>query len=221
MATTAKKTSKKPPKKATASKVKTTKPAAVKTTKKALGVQHLYQLNLYSLAVSLITAVGSALLLVSTSVQLWMSYMTRDEVADQTRVVLAPAARVVTEVELRYLLWGIFVISTITSLLLVTSLKKKYEAALSGHSSPLRWLFIGISSALLLEFVSILAGVSDVSTLKLVGVLILVTVFLGWTSEHQNQNAKTPQWSAYGVSLLTGSFFWRFFRSFFGGGSHE
>ncbi len=209
MARTAKKTAKKPTRKVAAKLAKTSKVVVKKSvSNQALSMISLYRLNLLSGVTSVLLAALSAFLLVSTTVQLLMSYMTRDVMADQSAVVLAPAVQVFTEVELRYVLSGIFAVGAIGSLLLATALRSRYEAKVAAGNSCWRWAFTGLSSALLLVFTSLLAGVTDIATLKLVGGLILATVFLSWTAERQNLDTKAPQWLAYIAALITGAWAW-------------
>ncbi len=208
MATTAKKTVKKPVKKAAGKPAKAAKVTTKKTVRGALSTSSLFRLNLLSAVIGIILAVTSVTLLVATIVQLLMNYMTRDAVVDEASVVLAPAVRVFAEVDLRYVLCGIFAVGAVGSLLLATALKAQYEAQAAERSSAWRWALTGLNSALLLGFVSILGGVTDIATLKLVGGLVFVTVFLSWLAERQNQGAKAPKWSAYIAALLTGTYAW-------------
>lgn len=214
---TAKKTSKKPAVKTTvktAAKKAPTKTAAAKATikkvsgKKILSLESLYKLNLVSALVSAALALVGALLLVPSTAQFVLNYMTADSLAGTGKVVLAPASRVMWEVELGYLLAVIFTLSAIGSLLLATVLKKRYDKAVGNQTSGFRWLFVGISSALLLEFASILAGVQDVATLKLIAALVLGASLLSWLAERENKGAGTKKWLAYAFALVAGSLAW-------------
>lgn len=218
MAATAKKNAKKPAAKAatkrSTAKKKPTKAAAVSasSSKPAINrpvtLESLYKLHIISAVISAVSALISALLLLPSTTQLVINYLTVDSLASADKVVLAPAARVVWEVELRYLLAGIFVIAAIGSLLLATILRKRYENTVANQTSGFRWLFVGISSALLLEFASILGGVQDLATLKLIAALVLVTSLLSWLAERENKGAANPKWLAYSFALVAGALAW-------------
>ena len=213
MATTVKKTSKKSVKKAAVKKTpaKTAPVQAVSKkakTRRVLSLESLYKLNLVSAVVSAALAVVSALLLVPATAQFVMNFMTVNSLASTDKVVLAPASRVIWEVELGYLLAAIFALSAISSLLLATSLRKRYEKTVSNETSGFRWLFVGITSALLLEFASILAGIQDVATLKLIAALVLGASLLSWLAERENKGAGNKKWLAYAFALIAGSLAW-------------
>ncbi len=217
MATTAKKPSKKPVKRA-AKKPAAKKTPAQKATvinsdkkpvlRKSFSFAALSKLHLVSAIVSAVLAVASALLLVPATAQFIMSYMTDSGTGGADKVVLAPATRVVWEVELGYLLAGIFAISAVASLLLATLLKKRYETTVTNKTSGFRWLFVGITSALLVEYASLIAGIQDIATLKLIGALVLVTALFSWLAERDNKGVSGAKWLAYSIALVAGTIAW-------------
>jgi MFS family permease len=178
-ATTKKTTAKKPAAKQAAS--------SKKTLKQMVTVEKLKKFNFFTAAISAIFAALSALLLSSKSAELYLPYSTKDELASLESTVLGPAYEVIATIELRYILAFIFGLSALFSLLMATSLRAKYEEGLKNKTSVVRWILFGIISALSLEFVSLLAGVSDIVTLKLIAGLVLVAALLGWVSENQNK----------------------------------
>lgn len=180
----------------------------LKTQPKKVLQEQIKKLNIASAIVSAVFAVAIGVLLVTTTVDLALSFMTRDELASTKTVVLAPGAETIVTVQLRYLLAGIFAVTAILSLLLATKLRSRYVSTLKAKISGFRWLLIGVSSALLLEFVSLLAGVNDAMELKLIGGLVLTTSLLGWLSERENAESKTPKYLAYTASIFTGVLAW-------------
>lgn len=170
---------------------------------------HIRKLTLASLLVSVVFAALSAtLLLSSATTDLTLTHMTRDELASQRSVTLAPATEVLATVQLRYVLAMVFGVSALCSLLLATVLRKNYERMLKNNVSGWRWLFMGISAALFLEFLYLLVGINDILVLKLGAALILATSLLGWLSERENKMAGRPKWLAFAISVFTGIVAW-------------
>lgn len=207
-----KKTTTKKSASASASKKKTASKkvaAPKKSTAKAtpmVTLEKLYKFNMFAAVAYLGFAVLSVIFLSNTSVNLLFAHSTKDELA-ATEDTLGPAFTNVLNIEVRYLLAVVFGISAIFSILLATKLRSRYEKGVSDKVSSLRWIFLGISSALTLEVVSILGGVTEVAALKLIAGLILVTSILGLLSEAQNKNNQ-KQFSLFYLSLFTGFLAW-------------
>jgi hypothetical protein len=167
------------------------------------------KINILTAGISAVIAVVSAVLLSAPNLNMNISYMTRDALATGNEVVLAPAIKTVFSPSGHYVLAGIFAVSAIISLLLATRLKNSYDQSLKTGASGYRWVLIGVSAALLLEFVSVLAGINDSMVLKLIGGMILITTILGWLSDRENSDKKSgTKWLAYVVSLFTGAVAW-------------
>lgn len=214
MAKTAKKSSKAKVKSKTASaKTAAKKSVSQKVETKAAKIdrsvtlQKIYKFNLFSAVAYLAFAVLSVIFVSKESVNMVLTHATKDELASTSGSVLGPAYRTIATVEVRYLLAVIFVISAIFALLLATRLRKSYEDGVKSSVSGLRWVFMGITLALTLEVASILGGVEDIMTLKLIAGLILTTTILAWMAERANKGSK-KQYAAFGLSLFTGVIAW-------------
>ncbi|MBW3568858.1 hypothetical protein KY385_01885 [Candidatus Parcubacteria bacterium] len=181
--------------------------APKKESKQSVTFAKLKKFNLFAAAINAIFAVLSVVFLSNKSAEFYLPYSTKDELASLESTVLGPAYEIVASVELRYLLAAIFGLSAVFSLLLATRLRAKYEEGVNNKAPALRWISMGIISALTLAFVSLIGGVSDIVTLKLIAVLILVTALLGWVSEKQNK-AGAQSYASFYISLVTGVFAW-------------
>ena len=117
------------------------------------------------------------------------------------------AYKTLMSVEIRYALAVIFVLSAIFSLLLATKLRATYELGVKNSVSALRWVFMSISFGTVLVFATMLTGVEDWATLKMVGVLIVVTGLLAWTAERENKGTK-KQYMAFSISAITAFLAW-------------
>lgn len=215
MATTAKKTTAKTTKRKTAGAKANSKAAVVakassngkgnsSKTDKSVTLGRLYQFNLFAAVANLAFAVLSVLLIGKQTAGVTLAYATKDELSSAG---IGPAYRLLANVEIRYLLAAIFVISAVFSLLLATRLRNTYEAGVKNSTSGTRWVLSGITLALVLEFVTLVGGIGDLLTLKLVGGLVFTTALLAWLSERQNKGTK-KQYAIFGLSVFTGVIAW-------------
>lgn len=215
MATTTKskakrKTTKKPATKATKTTKKTVATAAAKAApaKKSVITRQLNQLNFVSGAISLLLAALAGFFMTSASYQLFTGLLTKDELASTAGTVFVPAIHSVFNLELRWAVVGILVISSIVPLLAATRNRKQYEVSLAKKVMLWRWIDMAVVSALMLEVIALLSGVQDIMTLKLIGALMVITCILGWCSEKRNVGANKPVWGNYILSLVTGVLPW-------------
>lgn len=217
MATTNKSTRKKPAKVSKASKASKTsqktsvklKKADVKSVKAVL--TPLERIKSMHISLTLMYLVFAGLVIgfvktVASSVTLGLQ--TKDEFGSGVNVVLGPSSEVLYNIEPKYVLVAALVVSALGSLLLATKVRKRYEKTLTAGISGFRWVLMGVSAALLIEFVNLLAGVNDIAVLKISSGLIVITTMLAWIAERDNVGSARPKWLAFGLSLFTGAFAW-------------
>lgn len=219
MATTTKSTRKTPTKtkKAVKTPAKTTKTAAkavkkpaVKATQASIvsPLERLRTMNLGTAALYLLFA-GLVIGFVKVAaVPVMLGLQTRDEFASQDHVVLSGASEVLYNVEPKYLLALSLIISALATLLFATKLRARYETTIAARVNGLRWIALGLSSAVLITYVNQLAGVTDFATLKLSGALIILTTLLAWFADRDNAGAARPKWLAFVASLFAGALAW-------------
>lgn len=175
----------------------------LKTTSKKLLREHINKLNVTSGILSALIAVLALVLMSGAGIKLVFSYMSKDSFSSSNSVVLAPASKITCSPQLVYVVFAIFLISAILSILLSGSLRKRYEKTVAGSISGFRWLLVGINGAFLLGITSILAGINDVVQLKLIGGLILLSAVFGWISDRENSKNKNPHMLAYYAGIVT------------------
>lgn len=98
-----------------------------------------------------------------------ISYLTEDVIAGQNYAVYAQAVRHLMDLNVSYLLAAILGVNALMYLLVSSLLRKKYESDLDRERNVLRWIGPGVGSALMAGTTALLAGVSDVSLLLLIG----------------------------------------------------
>lgn len=208
-------------KKTAAKKVSSAKTASKSTTVKVtkpskqpriLNVQRLLSLHTISVGVFLLLAVAAVLLMGNESYQLTLGHMTKDQFNSGA---FAPAIQVLYDVEIRWMVVLLMVVSAVAPVLYLTRLKQNYTDYLTKtRMQPYRWFDLGVTAALMMETVALLSGASDLFTLKLVGGLMFITCMLGLVAERQNNNATTPVKSGLYVGLLSGFLPWLFVASY-------
>ncbi|MEO8863169.1 MAG: heliorhodopsin HeR [Candidatus Saccharimonadales bacterium] len=194
---------------------KTTKATAVKaankpTTKVTIRTTKnpLRSLFLASAALSAVLAVMAGWFMNQMSYQVFGSFLTKNTILSKTETVFAPAIRVIAEVELRWILVGVMVLSALLSLLIATRLRTRYEALVKAKISLLRWIDMAIVSALIVEVVALLNGVQDLATLKLLGGLTIVACVLGWLAERRRLDTNGGVKATYTLGAIVGVMPW-------------
>lgn len=137
-----------------------------------------------------------------------LNIQTRDLFSPSDNVVLGPAYEVLFNIEPDHLLVASLLVSALMSILIVSRLRRAYEAGLARGISGWRWAAFGLASALLIEYVGLLSGVQDIVTLKLSGALVFVACLFSWFAERDNAGVTRPRWLAYDLALVSGALAW-------------
>ncbi|CAN5635981.1 hypothetical protein BH23PAT2_BH23PAT2_02300 [soil metagenome] len=97
--------------------------------------------------------------------------------------VLAPAIRDVVSFDVRHALTALLAVGILYSLYTATWGWKKYHNKVSANSYAGRWIFAGVSGAITIETAALLNGVYDVTTLKLLGFLVVIAAVLAYVAQ--------------------------------------
>lgn len=145
----------------------------------------------------------------ASSYSLTLGHLAKDNLASTTHTVFAPALQSVYDVEARWLVVIVLLLSAVLPLLYLTKLKVRYAAYLNGtRMQPFRWMDIAVTGALMTEIAALLSGVSDIPTLKLIAGVVVVAAALGLIAERQNNAAAKPVRSAYLIGIFTALLPW-------------
>ncbi len=188
--------------KASKSKKTTVLKAGSKSNAKPVTVK-LRNLNLLSGILGLALAAVAGFLMNGSSYQIFSGLLSKDALASKTETVFAPAVHAVFDLELRWAVVGILVVSAIIPLMAATRQRKMYEDSLTKKVMLPRWIEMAIVSALMVEVIALLSGVQDVMTLKLIGGFMVVTALLGYLWEKQTLKSDGSAKNIYRLSLLT------------------
>lgn len=142
------------------------------------------------------------LLFVSPVVKdLLLNYQARDMFVKGDSVSLVSATQTLFTMDMRYVLVSILLLSMIGSVLMGITKYKKYEAEIQNKVSKMRWIVYGVTSAVIVEFVSVMAGVQDLVTLKLVGIMMIIGCLFAWQTEKNAAAGKSLRVSYLGYVI--------------------
>jgi len=183
------------------------KSASAKT-QKNISSGLLQKIYAASIAVYLALAGAAYFLMNTTASPLSVGYWTNDELASTTQTVFAPATQSVWDVQYRFIVIAVALISTIVPILYLTRLKKQQKIGIKARVMPLRWIDMAIVSALMLETVALLSAIQDIGTVKLIGAFMVVTCILGWMAERRTARDGAPATAKYYLAAVTGTLPW-------------
>lgn len=203
-AKTTKKTTKVTPKKVVAAKTTTVSNKVAITP-----LDRIKSVNVSLAAAFLVFAALAAFFIETVAQAITLNVQTRDIFSTTAdKVVLGPANEVLFNIQPKYLLVASLLISVVGALLLATKLRSRYELTLANRTSGFRWAITGISSAFLLSYVYLLAGITDLATLKMGGAMILATALFAFLADRENVATVKTKWLAFTASCFTGAMAW-------------
>lgn len=198
-----KSTTKKPAKTAKAVRA-TTK--SKKTNPNKFTVSTLRLLN-FTVA-ALLAGQAVALVLLSNKdkggVSITANYLTRDPVVSQAagQTVLVPAADQLLSINLAYIAAGFLALGAITSLLLATRFRRRYEADLKSGTNSTRWVTYILTLNALLLTTALLAGITDLTSLLMLFIFTTIASMLAINTERQRKTG-SKSWLSR-LAVITG-----------------
>lgn len=192
-----------------------------KSEKKKITTLSLHKWNIVMAVLHIIQ--GIAVLVFSKSIT-WpvtTHFLTTDSIATQAqgRIVLAPASRIIFNLNLAFLVAGFFFMSAIAHAVIATVYRKRYEADLKNGINRARWIEYGLSASTMMVAIGFLSGIFDLSSLIMIFALDLIMNLLGLVMETHNQGAKKTNWMSYWVGCLAGIVPWVVFALYVWGAS--
>ena len=156
-------------------------------------------------AVYAVLAVAVVFLMEKVAPPVTLTHLTNDPLTSQDGTIFVSASRELFNLDLRWALVALLLMSMVLPVLYLTRLKAYYADRVANRRViPTRWLDLAVSSALMVEVIALLIGQTDLMMLKMMGASLLVTCALGWLAERQNEAANRPVWSAYTIGVITG-----------------
>ena len=168
-------------------------------------IQDIYKI---SIVVYAILALAVVTMVSKVTYQLTWGFLAKDELASKTSAVLVPGSHPAFDLQIRSAILLILALSIIVPYLYIMRLQKQHQQAMKNRVLTLRWIDLGITTAIMVVIIAVLSGVTDIFTLILIAGLMATTCFLGWMAERQAKEAKKLVMPTFIASLFTGSFPW-------------
>jgi len=198
--------------KAVAKKASSVKTSVPKKSSKKGPMSVMQKLNVWNWVMAgLHTAQGIAVILLSQNklFPVTTNYLTVDTIKDLNDApTLVSATRHLFDVRLAYLVAAFFFMSAIAHLVIATVYRKRYESDLNNGINKARWFEYGVSASTMMLAISMLAGVSDISTLVLIFGSTAVMNLMGLMMEVHNQTTKKTDWLSFIIGTKSGLLPW-------------
>ncbi len=203
-------------KKSTASKA--SKAAATKKvgSKKSTTTMTMLQ-KVYAASIAVYAAIAGAayFLMNDVSYQLSVGYWAKDELASVNGgTQFAPATQGIVDVQVKWGVIALAVLSIVVPLLYLTRLKDYHAKSMKDKVLTARWVDMAIATGIMIQMVAILSGVLDIATLKITAGLMVVTMILGWMAEKRTAVSKKAAVREYYLSMITGLLPWLLILSY-------
>lgn len=176
--------------------------------KKTDALQKIDYFQKLSAAVFAVLAAVTAFVMLPVRYPLTVTHLTNDELASQQSTVFVSASRRVFDLPLWTVVVALLVIAAAYMLVSVTRWRKSRDKALDYGVNPWRWVYAGVTGALVIEILAILSGVHDLMVLKVFAGLMLLAAALGYVAERENKSERKPQRRAFLLSVAAGLLPW-------------
>lgn len=168
----------------------------------------LQKLYAISIVVYGLIALAAYFLMSNLSFQLSVGYWGKDELKSVNGTQFAPATQGIVDVQVKWIVIALAVVSIVLPILYLTRLKKDHEDSIKTKVMPKRWIEMAITSAIMVEAVAMLSGVLDIATLKLIGSFMVVTMIAGWMAEKRTVETGKAAIREYYLGFIAGILPW-------------
>ncbi len=173
--------------KTTNKKTVAAKNSTASVTSKFAIVKGLRRLHTVSAVVFGLLALAAVFFMKHATLPITMPYVTQDALASNSSAVLVSASRRLWDLQLRWAVVAVMVLSLIVPLLYMFKYPKKYQRALDNKIVFWRWLDLAVTGAVMVEVIALLSGIQDVVSLKLIGLTMVLVAMFGWLGERHKK----------------------------------
>lgn len=175
----------------------------VKKTLSSMPLDKIKSLHISNLLTSVILVVLTFIFVKPVVKELFYNYQAKDAFVQSNSVNLVYASQSWFKLDLRYFLVAILVLTMVSSFLLGIKIFKRYQRDIqSGVSGP-RWVLYGLVNVALFEFISLTAGVQDIVTLKMIGLLTFLTAIFAWQTEKSVKAGRQGKLTFYSAIITS------------------
>lgn len=194
-------------KKATASKVKQSKASSAKANGKSTSVDKSSLATsptkpvvkvegsksfISTAVIFVVLASLASYFMKATTVQIFLGHLTKNELASTAGTVLVAAARPLCEIQIKWMLVGLLIVSAILVVLRSTVWERREQQGIKFGVQPLRWVDFAITGALMFQIVALVNGLQDLVALKLGAFSIALVAYFAWMYERENAATGKP-----------------------------
>ena len=164
----------------------------------------LRSMNIAAVGLFVLLALLAGYLMSSASYMLTIGDVAKDDLASKTQTVFAPAVQPVLDIEVRWMVVGILLLSAVFPILYLSKLKERYAEYLNKtRIQPFRWIDFAITSALMTSVAAILSGVNDIATLEILAGVVGISAVVAIIAERQNNSSSKLVRSAFLTGAVT------------------
>jgi hypothetical protein len=171
---------------------------------RVLSAGSLRKWHLISAVVFVLLAVAAVVFMNDTAYQLLRGHLVSDSLASQTQTVFAPAQHVITNLQVRWLVVVIMVVSALFSAWRYYKEAREREA-LDTRISLWRWVDFAVTGALIVETIAFLSGMQEIVSLKMLGALVATSAVFALIAERVNAGTARLVRAPFVASFVAGA----------------
>jgi hypothetical protein len=171
------------------------------------------EFSIWNIGLGTVFVVQAVLLLIlgkSHSLPITTNYLSKDVLTSMAagHTVLVATTRQLTTVNLKILVALILLIAGVAHLLSGTYWRPFYERNLQKGANPIRWIEYCLGTGLLIVVIALVTGVSDISSLIILFLLLAIANLCGLAMEQFNQGRRKLNWLGYIMGSISGAGAW-------------
>jgi hypothetical protein len=188
-------------KEARAAKAEATKETKVKRVTRELTAATLRRWHGVSAAIFAVLAVAAGSVMKPEAYPITLGYLAPDALLSTKTTVFAPAYHVLYDLEMRWAVVAILLLSAVFSLLRMTRLSATETRGRTVRILPWRWVDWAITGAAMVGVTALVNGAHDAVTIKLLGIVTIFSVVFAWLAERESAGTgrvvKATAWASF------------------------
>lgn len=183
---------------------KADKPAKVKRARKEVTLYSLRRLHAFSIVLFAALAATALALMQAVGLTLSSGFLAKNELASTATTVFTPAQRVIYDIDVRYALVGLLVLSLLLTFGRSRRMWKEEQAGIARRILPWRWVDFALTGMMAVEVTALTAGLSDIVAIKSLGLLTVAAALFAWLAERENAGSARAVRAPFYASVIFG-----------------
>ncbi len=160
----------------------------------------LKRLNIYAALLHLVSGLIMIIISSDLKVPVTGSFLRFDQATQS----LMPKLDTLFSIKMAPLVASFLFISAFAHFLIAFPLNNWYNKNLKNNINVARWVEYAFSSSIMIVVISLLVGMSDISTLIVIFFLNAMMILFGWMMELHNQKTTKTDWTSYIFGCIAG-----------------